>query len=85
LPGTAWVATTSYSIYLSHKAMLKLASRHLPDDLNHRGIITFACCVLVAITAAALLHYLVERPFLVLRDQRRRIGVPLPVTGVGGT
>lgn len=85
LPGTAWVATTSYSIYLSHKAMLKLASRHLPDDLNHRGIITFACCLLVAITAAALLHYLVERPFLVLRDQRRRKGVPLPVTEIGGT
>jgi peptidoglycan/LPS O-acetylase OafA/YrhL len=84
LPGTSWVAAASYSIYLSHKAMLKLASRHLPDYLDHRGIITFMCCLLAAITAAALLHYLVERPFLLLRDRRRHKGVPLPVTEAGG-
>ncbi|XRD81636.1 acyltransferase [Dyella halodurans] len=84
LPGTAWLAATSYSIYLSHKAMLKLASKHLPDGLNHHGILTFLCCLLVAITAAALLHYLVERPFLLLRDQRRHKGMPSPVVEAGG-
>ena len=78
LPGTAWIAATSYSIYLSHKAMLKLASRYLPDYLNHRGMLTFLCCLLVAITAAALLHYLVERPFLLLRDRGREKAARLP-------
>ena len=71
LPGTAWTAAASYSIYLTHKAMLKLAAKHLPPYLDHRGMLTFLCCLLVAITAAALLHYLVERPFLLLRDRRR--------------
>jgi peptidoglycan/LPS O-acetylase OafA/YrhL len=78
LPGTAWIAATSYSIYLSHKAMLKLASRYIPDYLNHRGMLTLLCCLLVAITAAALLHYLVERPFLLLRDRGREKATRLP-------
>lgn len=72
LPGASWIAATSYSIYLSHKAVLKLTSRHLPDQLNHHGMLTFLCCLLVAMTAAALLHYLVERPFLLLRDRGRQ-------------
>lgn len=83
LLGTAWVAAISYSIYLSHKAMLKLASKHLPDYFNHRGILTFMCCLLVAITAAALLHYVVERPFLLLRDRQRDKGLPLPAADAG--
>jgi peptidoglycan/LPS O-acetylase OafA/YrhL len=76
IPGATWVATVSYSVYLSHKAMLKLASRHLPNYLNHHGILTFLCCLLVAIIAAALLHYFVERPFLLLRDRVRQKGAP---------
>jgi peptidoglycan/LPS O-acetylase OafA/YrhL len=71
LPGVSWIATVSYSIYLSHKAVLKLAYKHLPAPLNHHGILTFACCLLVALTAAAILHYLVERPFLLLRDRAK--------------
>jgi peptidoglycan/LPS O-acetylase OafA/YrhL len=40
--------------------------------------------VLVAMAAAALLHYLVERPFLLLRDRGRRKGAPLSGKEVGG-
>ncbi len=69
LPGAAWIAAISYSIYLCHKAMLKLALDYLPAPLRHLGILTFLCCALVAIAAAAVLHYLVERPFLRLRDR----------------
>ncbi|WP_266160601.1 acyltransferase family protein [Dyella silvatica] len=69
VPGASWMAAISYSIYLSHKAVLKLASKHLPASVDHHGILTFACCALVALVAAAILHYLVERPFLWLRDR----------------
>jgi peptidoglycan/LPS O-acetylase OafA/YrhL len=69
LPGAAWIATTSYSIYLTHKAVLSLAYRHLPASLAHQGLLTFGICLVAAIAAAAGLHYLVERPFLLLRDR----------------
>jgi peptidoglycan/LPS O-acetylase OafA/YrhL len=77
LPGVAWIAGASYSLYLTHKATLKIASRYLPASLDHRGIVTFLCCVLVVVCVAAVLHYLVERPFLRLRDRRRRVA-PVP-------
>jgi peptidoglycan/LPS O-acetylase OafA/YrhL len=69
LPGATWIATISYSIYLSHKAVLKLAYTHLPAPLAHHGLLTFALCLAAAIAAAATLHYSVERPFLRLRDR----------------
>jgi peptidoglycan/LPS O-acetylase OafA/YrhL len=68
-PGTTWIATISYSIYLSHKAVLKLAYTHLPAPLAHHGLLTFASCLAAAIAVAATLHYLVERPFFRLRDR----------------
>jgi peptidoglycan/LPS O-acetylase OafA/YrhL len=77
LPGIGWVAATSYSLYLSHKAVLKLAANHLPDSLKHHGLLSFLCCALVALLVAALLHYLVERPFLRLRDRGRQRSTPL--------
>jgi peptidoglycan/LPS O-acetylase OafA/YrhL len=72
VPGAAWMAAVSYSLYLSHKAVLGLAFKHLPAALTQHGILTFACCLLAALCVAALLHYLVERPFLRLRDWKAR-------------
>ena len=72
VPGASWVAAISYSLYLSHKAMLKLASRYLPAFLSQHGILTFTCCLAVALVAAAFLYYVVERPFLLLRDRTAR-------------
>lgn len=68
-----WIATVSYSLYLTHKAVLKLAWDHLPASAPHRGLVGFLCCALAALLAAALLHYLIERPFLWWRD-RGRVG-----------
>lgn len=84
VPGAAWIAATSYSIYLSHKAMLKLAADYLPEHLRHHGIFSFLCCLCVAILAAALLHYLVERPFLLLRERGRKQVEPTPLMETGG-
>jgi peptidoglycan/LPS O-acetylase OafA/YrhL len=77
VPGASWIAAISYSLYLSHKAVLKLASRHLPASISNHGILTFTCCLAVALVAAAVLHYLVERPFLRLRDRAGRRTVAL--------
>lgn len=82
VPGVAWIAGASYSIYLTHKATLKIASHYLPELLKNRGIVTFLCCVPVAVAVAALLHYLVERPFLRLRDRRRNYVAPLSAVEV---
>jgi peptidoglycan/LPS O-acetylase OafA/YrhL len=73
LPGVGWIAGASYSIYLTHKATLNIAAHYLPASLGHRGIVSFLCCVLVVVCVAAVLHYLVERPFLHLRDRQRRV------------
>jgi peptidoglycan/LPS O-acetylase OafA/YrhL len=83
LPGIRWIAAVSYSLYLSHKAMLKFASTHLPASLGKHGIFSFLCCVVVAMLAAAALHYLVERPFLLLRDRAKRNMAPAAGTEVG--
>jgi peptidoglycan/LPS O-acetylase OafA/YrhL len=72
VPGAGWMAAVSYSLYLSHKAVLSLAFRHLPAALTQHGVFTFACCLFAALCVAALLHYLVERPFLRLRDRKAR-------------
>jgi peptidoglycan/LPS O-acetylase OafA/YrhL len=72
VPGAGWMAAVSYSLYLSHKAVLSLAFKHLPAALTQHGLLTFACCLLAALCAAAILHYLVERPFLRLRDRAAR-------------
>jgi hypothetical protein len=72
----------SYSMYLTHKATLNIASHHIPEFLKKRGIVTSLCCVLVVFCVAALLHYLVERPFLRLRDRRRNHVAPLSAVEV---
>lgn len=72
LRGVRWIATISYSLYLIHKAIFKLVYTHLPESLLHQGLPTFLCSAVCAVLAAAALHYAVERPFLRLRDVRRR-------------
>jgi peptidoglycan/LPS O-acetylase OafA/YrhL len=83
VPGAAWIAAVSYSVYLSHKAVLSLAFRHLPAALTHHGLLTFGCCVLAALCIAAMLHYLVERPFLRLRDRAAPLSAA-PAAVLGG-
>lgn len=75
--GVSWIAASSYSLYLIHKAIFNLVYTHLPDQLAHRGIFTFLCCVAGAMAAAAMLHHFIELPFLRLRDARRKVQISL--------
>ncbi|HJV60694.1 MAG TPA: acyltransferase, partial [Albitalea sp.] len=70
LAGAAWIATISYSLYLSHKIAFHLVSERLVPWLPHSGVLLFATYALAALSGGAALHYLVERPFLQWRDRR---------------
>ena len=73
-PVMAWLGLVSYGIFLWHQPLL---DQLLIQDLPGRAPILPFVTVLVVTTAgavaiAAASHYLVERPFLALKDPRRR-------------
>src|SRR5699024_3053623 len=70
VPGMAWVAAISYSLYLSHKIAFHAVSVSLGEALEGKGLLAFACYAFATIVAGAALHYAVERPFLRLRERR---------------
>lgn len=69
VPGAAWMAAVSYSLYLVHKPVYGLVQTHLGDALDRigSGYLAFATYGLASLIAAALLYYVVERPALRLR------------------
>jgi peptidoglycan/LPS O-acetylase OafA/YrhL len=69
VPGMAWLAAISYSLYLSHKIIFHLVHANLGDGLADGGVLTFAAYATATLLGGALLHYLVERPSLLLRDR----------------
>ena len=71
VPGAAWLATISYSLYLSHKIAYHLVQVTLGTRLH--GIVLFAAYAAAALALGSALHLAVERPFLRLRDRRRWI------------
>lgn len=78
VPGAKLMATLAYSLYLTHKALIHLVDLCFPALFKAGGTLWVgvyaACCLLVAGT----LYLCVERPFLMLRDKRRR---PMVSTG----
>jgi peptidoglycan/LPS O-acetylase OafA/YrhL len=71
LPGAAWIATISYSLYLSHKLVFAAVDRTWGEALAGQGFAMFAAYALATLAGGAALHYAVERPFLRLRERRR--------------
>ena len=70
VPGAAWLAAISYSLYLVHKALFHLVELHFGKALESKGLFAFMAYGAAAVLAAAILHYSVERPFLRLRGRR---------------
>jgi peptidoglycan/LPS O-acetylase OafA/YrhL len=83
LPGVRWIALVSYSVYLIHKAIFKQVQAYLPTWFADHGYATFLVYALAAFAAGAALHYVVEKPFLYLRDRGRAHAKPFgsPVVG----
>jgi peptidoglycan/LPS O-acetylase OafA/YrhL len=72
VPGAAWLAAISYSLYLIHKPIYRLVEIHLGEALGGRGFVAFATYGAASLFAAAALHYAVERPGLRLREALSR-------------
>ena len=63
------LAAGAYSLYLTHKAVfhaVQVAAPRLPTPLQG---VAFALALLGALGVGAALYWLVERPFLKLRDR----------------
>lgn len=64
-----WVATLSYSLYLSHKIVFHLAQDRLGGpSLPTDGLVMMALCLGAAVGFALFMHHAIERPAFRLRD-----------------
>lgn len=87
LPGVAWLAALSYSLYLSHKLALHAVETWLLPHLPGQGALQFAGYALAILATGAVLHYAVERPGLRWRDRwpgRRRSSPSAGLVGASG-
>ena len=67
---TERLATLSYSIYLIHKIMLHVSQRVFGQwGIDKNGNLMLIIGILCSLAGALLLRYLVERPFLRMRDK----------------
>jgi len=67
---TSLIATLSYSIYLTHKQINHLVHLFLEKHgFEKDGYTIFWICVIVSFVGGWLLHLIVEKPFLRLRDR----------------
>lgn len=69
LPGAAWLAGLSYSLYLVHKMAYHLVQGQWGQALAGHGVLAFCGYGLGALLAGAFLHYAVEAPCLRLRGR----------------
>lgn len=67
---TGILAALSYSVYLSHKGVVHLTQNLISKlGLEYDSNWMMLICVVSTILAGLLLHYVVEKPFLRLRDR----------------
>ncbi len=69
IPGIATIATLSYSIYLSHKLVYRYIRVNFHQLVDENGLATFFLTAGMTLLVGAGLYWLVERPFLRLRDR----------------
>lgn len=80
MPGAGWIAATSYSLYLSHKLVMHAVHEWLAPVLPLQGLALFPVYAMAILAVGATLHYLVERPCLLLRDRLEK----RPAAGAAG-
>lgn len=69
LPLMKLIATLAFSLYLTHKFIANLARTYLPNLTGQRDWKTLVTYIIACFAVAAILHYTIERPFLLLRDR----------------
>jgi peptidoglycan/LPS O-acetylase OafA/YrhL len=65
---TTFMATLSYAIYLTHKGVISMTNRLL-DDFELDANLVFFISIITCVLFAYLLHRLVEKPFMRLRNK----------------
>ena len=71
-----WLAALSYGIYLSHKMVAHGAQRALIEaGFDGKGYPLFFACIAAFVLVGLMLHWIVERSLLALRDRMlKRMG-----------
>jgi peptidoglycan/LPS O-acetylase OafA/YrhL len=72
VPGAETIATLAFSLYLTHKAVGHIVMQHFPQITLPQGPGSWLLYAVTCFSAALLLHVVVERPFLRLRDRVTR-------------
>ncbi|MBW4038283.1 MAG: acyltransferase [Acidobacteria bacterium] len=72
IPGAATIAILAYTLYLTHKEAAHLDGLYFPRIMDARDWHTVVLIGVSCLVIAALLHAAIERPFLALRDRRKR-------------
>lgn len=66
---TKAIATLSYSIYLTHKGLIHLTQQQFgKSGIAGNSHLMLLFCIIVSIAGALILHLVIERPFLQLRN-----------------
>ncbi len=69
IPFVSNISTLAYSLYLTHKQIFHLTSLYLPDWVAAGGYQALLVHSLFVFLGAAGLYWIVERPFLLLRNK----------------
>jgi peptidoglycan/LPS O-acetylase OafA/YrhL len=69
IPGAATLAAGAYSLYLSHKAVFQVTAAVLYDEPAPLQNFGLGIAIIAALGVGAALYWIVERPFLKLRDR----------------
>lgn len=67
---TFFIAQLSYSFYLTHKGIIHVTQTFFTQHgVDGNGNLMVLICLVNCLAGAMLLHYIVEKPFLYLRDK----------------
>ena len=70
LPGVGAIATLAYSFYLTHKAIMHLDRVFIANWVALEGSVGLLIYAATCFAAAYMLHIVVERPFLRMRERQ---------------
>ena len=65
---TAYIATLSYAIYLTHKGIIHITFKLIPNLKNDSSLL-FLICIVICLGFAYILNWAVEKPFMKLRNR----------------
>ncbi|RQO31297.1 acyltransferase [Taibaiella sp. KBW10] len=66
--GTTFIASLSYAIYLTHKGVVHITHQLLADYKVNENLMLLIC-IIMCTAAAYLLHRIVEKPFIKLKNR----------------